>query len=109
VLKGDAVHAVAQPFARGIDAVFGTNVAGCSSCKQMQANLNSGMSFSEALLQRFKRKEKMEFIVNRSIQIEANTPEEALEQTKPIGGISMAFNVNPKPQPIQRPVAPPQK
>lgn len=101
--KGDAVAAVAQPIARRLDALFRTNVAGCSSCKKMQNNLNSGMSFSEAIYERFKRKEKMEFIVNRSIKIEAVSPEEALQKTQPAQGTSMAFNVNPAPQQIVRP------
>ena len=107
--KGNAIATVAQPIARGVDAVFGTNIAGCSSCKQMRDNLNSGMSFSQALLERFKRKEKMEFIVNRSIRIEAISPEEALQKTQPAQGTSMAFNVNPTPPQMKSPVALPVK
>lgn len=37
---GDAVAAVAQPIARAIDAVAGTNVQGCGGCKQRQADWN---------------------------------------------------------------------
>jgi hypothetical protein len=45
----------------------------------------------------------MQFIVNRQIAIDAETPEEALEKTKPVGGTSISFNVNPRPQPPPRP------
>ena len=37
---GDAVAAVAQPIARGIDKVFRTDLAGCRRCKKRQADLN---------------------------------------------------------------------
>ena len=42
---GDAVAVVAQPIARVIDAVLGTNVAGCGGCKARQAALNKAMPF----------------------------------------------------------------
>lgn len=37
---GDAVAVVAQPIARVIDSVLGTNVQGCGGCKARQAALN---------------------------------------------------------------------
>ena len=37
---GDLVASVAQPIARGIDAVAGTKIAGCGGCAQRQAALN---------------------------------------------------------------------
>lgn len=37
---GDAVAAVAQPIAKAIDAVAGTNVQGCGACKKRQEALN---------------------------------------------------------------------
>ncbi len=40
----------------------------------------------------------MQFIVNRQIAIEAETPEEALEKTKPNEGTTISLNVNPRPQ-----------
>ena len=43
----------------------------------------------------------MQFIVNRQIAIEAETPEEALEKTKPNEGNSISLGVNPRPQPLQ--------
>jgi len=37
---GDAVAMVAQPIARAIDRVAGTNIQGCGGCKQRQEMLN---------------------------------------------------------------------
>lgn len=37
---GDLVAAVAQPIARGIDAVAGTRVAECGGCKKRRESLN---------------------------------------------------------------------
>ena len=42
---GDAVAVVAQPIARAIDRVAGTNVAGCGGCKQRQDTLNRWVPF----------------------------------------------------------------
>ena len=42
---GDAVALVAQPIARVLDAVLGTNVQGCGGCKARQAALNAAMPF----------------------------------------------------------------
>jgi len=38
---GDAVHALAQPIARAIDLMAGTNIRGCGSCASRRAMLNS--------------------------------------------------------------------
>ena len=43
---GDAVAVVAQPIARTIDRVLGTNVAGCGGCKARQAALNRAVPFN---------------------------------------------------------------
>lgn len=51
---GDKIATVAQPVARTIDRVLGTNVAGCGGCKQMQQNLNNGMSIKNAIVERLK-------------------------------------------------------
>lgn len=45
----------------------------------------------------------MQFIVNRQIAIDTETPEEALEKTKPSEGTSISLSVNPRPQPPQTP------
>jgi hypothetical protein len=44
---GDAVAQVAQPIARAIDSVLGTNVQGCGSCKARQAALNKVVPFNQ--------------------------------------------------------------
>lgn len=49
----------------------------------------------------------MEFIVNRQIAIEAESPEEALEKTKPSEGKTISFSVNPRPQPPQQAIRTP--
>jgi hypothetical protein len=38
---GDAVALIAQPIARAIDRVAGTNVAGCGGCAKRRAKLNA--------------------------------------------------------------------
>jgi len=38
---GDMVHAVAQPIAKAIDHVAGTNIQGCGGCAKRRAMLNS--------------------------------------------------------------------
>ena len=40
---GDVVSAIAQPIARAIDSVIGTNVAGCGGCKERRRKLNKAM------------------------------------------------------------------
>jgi len=42
---GDRVHAVAQPIAKAIDKVAGTNIQRCGGCKRRRAALN-GQSHS---------------------------------------------------------------
>jgi len=37
---GDKVHAVAQPIAKAIDKVAGTNIQECGGCKRRRARLN---------------------------------------------------------------------
>jgi hypothetical protein len=37
---GDVVHSVAQPIAKAIDKVAGTNIQGCAGCKRRRARLN---------------------------------------------------------------------
>jgi len=38
---GDLVHAVAQPIAKAIDNIAGTNIQGCGGCAKRRAMLNS--------------------------------------------------------------------
>ena len=41
---GDLIHAVAQPVAREVDRVAGTNLAGCGSCQKRRQRLNRMLS-----------------------------------------------------------------
>lgn len=43
---GDLVAKFAQPVAKGIDAMFGTNVQGCGSCAKRQQKLNEIVPFN---------------------------------------------------------------
>lgn len=49
---GDRIAAVAQPIARGIDSVLGTNVATCGGCKKMQQRLNAGEPIIPTIIKR---------------------------------------------------------
>lgn len=40
---GDAMAAVAQPIAKAVDAVLGTNLQNCASCGQRQESLNKAV------------------------------------------------------------------
>ena len=40
---GDVVAAVSQPFARAIDTVAGTDLAGCLGCRQRHGELNAAV------------------------------------------------------------------
>lgn len=37
---GDVVHKIAQPIAKSIDRVAGTNIQGCGGCKKRREALN---------------------------------------------------------------------
>ena len=37
---GDAFAVVAQPIAKGIDMIFGSNVQGCGGCEERREKLN---------------------------------------------------------------------
>jgi hypothetical protein len=98
---GDAIATVAQPIARGIDYIFGTDVQNCQGCKGRQQYVNS-------LYDRFFNKQQegthMQFIVTRQIAVEAETPEEAVAKISE--GQTISLSVNPRPQPINRPAQP---
>lgn len=42
---GDIVHAVANPVAKVVDRVAGTNLQGCESCAKRREALNRALSF----------------------------------------------------------------
>ena len=100
---GDKIAAVAQPIARTIDSAIGTNVAGCSGCKQMRENLNSGMSLTDAIYERwFKAKEqggKMKYQI--TVVVDAENFTDAVQKAEAIGEV---LNAQVKPVPPPRPV-----
>ncbi len=104
---GDKIALIAQPIARGIDAIAGSNVAGCSGCDKMKQNLNSGMSLQDAIYERwFKAKQegiKMKYQI--MVVVDAEKPSEASVKAESIGEV-LSVQVKPVPQP--RPVQPAQ-
>lgn len=106
---GDAIATVAQPIARGIDYLFGTDIEHCSGCKRMQNNLNAGMSFAGAIYDRFWHSDnnnKETTIMDEEIQfqiivaVKAKSVEDALARYKTEGA---TISVTPRPQPpLQR-------
>ncbi len=90
---GDKIAFVAQPIARGIDAVFNTNVARCRGCNQMQANLNSGMSLTDAIYQRWFNAEQEGEKMNEyqiTLVVKSDTMTEAVTKAESIGDILAA-------------------
>lgn len=51
--RGTRVATIAKPIAKGLDAVLGTDFQNCAGCHKMEANLNAGMSWSDAIWDRF--------------------------------------------------------
>jgi hypothetical protein len=51
--RGTKIAKVAKPIAKAIDAVAGTNIQNCGGCGQMERNLNAGMSWGDAIYDRF--------------------------------------------------------
>lgn len=96
---GDALYAVAQPIAKGIDKVLGTNVQGCSGCKKMRENLNQGMSLQDAIYERwFKGKQqgdKMKYQI--TVVVEAEKTSEAILKAESIGEV-ISHQIKPEPQ-----------
>lgn len=98
---GDKIERLAKPIAKTIDAIWGSDLVNCTGCNKMRDNLNSGMTLTDALWERFWPKQqeenKMQFQVNRQIVVEADDAEEALKKTKPTEGTTVSFNVVPRP------------
>jgi len=112
---GTKIANIAQPIAKTIDKtanILGieSNIQGCKKCKQMEKNLNDGMSFMDALVERVssmkKAKEKgeiknMQYTVTKTI-IESvtyfiegdniNTPSDAKAAAKRGEGIEINSN-----------------
>jgi hypothetical protein len=57
---GDAFHTVAQPVAKGLDKVLGTNIQNCQGCNQRREQLNNfGDAVYDELFQPRKKKIKL--------------------------------------------------
>jgi hypothetical protein len=95
---GDAIATVAQPIAHGIDTLFGTDIAGCTSCQERKDLLNQG-EYIRAFYTFFKSKSKgtkMEYII--TLRVEAEDAVDALKKKDGAKTISVA------PAPVVRPV-----
>ncbi len=99
---GDAIDMVAQPIAQGIDSVVGTNISGCSGCKNMRDDLNQGMSVQDAIYQRwFAAKQqggKMKYQI--TVVVDAEKMSEAVLKGESIGDV---LSTQVKPTPPVRP------
>ncbi len=96
---GDRIARIAQPIARSIDAVAGTNAGGCSGCKKMQQNLNEGMSVADAIYERwFKAKQEGENMKYQiTVVVDAEKLSEASAKAEAIGDV-LSVQVKPIPQ-----------
>jgi hypothetical protein len=94
---GDAIATVAQPIARGIDYVFGTDIQNCQGCKGRQQYVNS---IYDRFFNKQTKGKPMQFIITRQIAVEAETPEEAVAKISE--GQTVSMSVNPRPQPMQQ-------
>jgi hypothetical protein len=104
---GDVIATITQPVAKGFDYFFGTDIQNCSGCHQMQTNLNSGMNLADAFYDRFwpqLEEGSMLYIVTKQIQVEAETPEEAV--AKMAEGQTVGLSVNARPQQAQQVTGP---
>ncbi len=100
---GDAIATISQPIAHAIDAVARTNIAGCNGCKQMQQNLNSGMTLTDAIYQRWfaakQTGENMKY--QMTVVVEAGKMSEVVMKGEELGEV-IAVQVRPevsRPQP----------
>lgn len=87
---GDAVATFAQPLARGIDSVLGTDLEGCVGCKARRDKLNQVSDELFALLSwraRSNDTSPMDYTVSKQVTaqfiiIGANDPEDAIERAQ---------------------------
>ncbi len=104
---GTKIEHIAKPIARGIDAIWGSDLAGCSGCGKMRDNLNAGMSVQDAIIERwFSKKLKGE---NMQFQIQIIVEAEGVAQAVTPDAIAKGtiISVNPRPAQPQRPQQPP--
>lgn len=95
---GTKIERIAKPIAKSIDAIWGSDLAGCSGCSKMRDNLNAGMSVQDAIIERwFSKKlkgEKMQFQI--LIIVEADGVPQAV--TPDVIAKGTIISVNPRPQ-----------
>jgi len=99
---GDAVATFAQPIARGIDSVLGTDLEHCAGCKGRQQRLNqmSDEIFRLLCLRAYLNDSSpMDYTVTKQVTaqyvvIGANTPEEAIEKAQKGEGQQSASGQN---------------
>ncbi len=86
---GTKIERIAKPIAKSIDAIWGSDLAGCSGCNKMRDNLDAGRSLAGAFYDRFwsgiplglanNKGEKMQFQIQIIVEAEgvpqAVTPE----------------------------------
>ncbi len=112
---GTNIERIAKPIARGIDAIWGSDLAGCSGCSKMRDNLDAGRSLAGAFYDRFwsgiplglVNKEKGE---NMQFQIQIIVEAEGVPQAVTPDAIAKGtiISVTPRPAQPQRPQLPTQ-
>ncbi len=102
---GTKIERITKPVARGIDAIWGSDLAGCSGCSKMRDNLDAGRSLAGAFYDRFwsgiplglvnkEEGEKMQFQIQ--IIVEAEGVPQAVTPEAIAGGT--IISVTPRPQ-----------
>ncbi len=99
---GDAVATFAQPIARGVDAVFGTDIQHCAGCAGRQQRFNQISDQLFALLSRRAQDNDtspMDYTVTKQVTAQfvivgANSPEEAIEKAQKGEGQQSASGQN---------------
>ncbi len=99
---GTKIEKVTKPIARGIDAIWGSDLAGCRGCNKMRDNLDAGMSITNAVIERWftikKQGEKMRFVIQMDVGEVENIDEAILRK-----GEGTTIGVNPVPLPPGQP------
>lgn len=97
---GDAIATVAQPIARGIDWMFGTDIQNCTGCSERQSMLNEGRyadAFYNFLFGKTQQTEENKTTMHYLIQldVEAESVEEAMAKKSE----GKTISINPRPEP----------
>lgn len=96
---GDKIASVAQPLARSIDTIWGSDLANCLGCAQRRDLLNQGQYF-EAFRTFFDNKPKGDKTMQFQVQIvvEAEGVAQAIQPEVISGGT--IISVTPRPQTV---------